>query len=194
MSESEITLKHLFPSVGRDSAKSVMAAVASNPLIGQLEKQVLKQVQGIQWGWVLEEVWHKVPELLDVKLVNVISGGWNKARELAKYTDQKKYPPDQVILVQLAEHTVTSEHHPYVQVLVNDQPVGEKIVFDLSIVLTLKSVVLKIQDARIKAVKTGSCQAKGKIEFMKAVLTEGTLGPFQLPGAIDLGEGVSLRT
>lgn len=192
MSEPEITLKDVFPSAVQGLAKDVVASLASSEQAHQLEEKVIPLAGGLVRGVVVKEALHMLPELLDIKLVDIISGAWNKARELTKYTDEKKYPPDQVILTQLAEHTVRSDQHPYVEILVNDQPVGERVVFDLSITLTLKGVVLKIQNARIKAVKTGSCQAKGKIELWKMVLVEGTLGPYQLPGAIDLGEGVKL--
>ncbi len=193
MSESEITLKDLFPSAVQGLARNVLASVTSSEQARQLEEKVIPLAGGLTRGLVVEEALHRLPEILDIRLVDVISGAWNKARELAKYTDQEKYPPDQVILTQLAKHTVRSDQHPYVQIYVNDQPVRERVVFDLSIVLTLKSVVLKIQNARIKGVKAGSCQAKGKIELWKMVLAEGTLGPFELPGAFDLGEGVRLK-
>ncbi len=92
----------------------------------------------------------------------------------------------------LAEHTVKSEHHPYVEILVNGQSTG-RIVFDVSIVLILKGFVLKIQDARIKAVQTGSLQGKGKFSLGDAVLAEKVFDQNPLPGSIDLGEGVALH-
>ncbi|MBZ5563046.1 MAG: hypothetical protein LAP13_11585 [Acidobacteriia bacterium] len=192
MSELEITLKDVFPTAARGLAKSMMAVLASCSSTRQLQEHLLNQVKGVQWAWVLKEIWCKIPELLDVKLVNVLSGAFNKAREFEKYTDPKKYPPDQVILADLAEHTLKSEHHPYVEVLLNDQPVG-RLVFDVAVALVLKGLVLKIQNARIKAISPGSCQAKGSIALEKAVLVERALTPLTLPGFIDLGEGISLK-
>jgi hypothetical protein len=192
MSESPLTLLQLFSATEHGLGRNEMAAAALNMPIGPLKKEVQKHVGGVSWDVIVEEAWGKLPELLNIKLADVICGGWNKLRDLAKYTDGDKYPPDQVVLVQLAEHTVSSVHHPYVEILVNGQPRG-RIVFDLSVDLTLKGVVLKIQDAKIMAVKSGSCQARGSLAFEKAVLAEGTLGPFDLPGEMDLGNGLSLR-
>ncbi len=85
-----------------------------------------------------------------------------------------------------------SDHHPYVEVLLNDQPVG-RLVFDVQVALVLKGLVLKIQNAKIIAISPGSCQAKGSVAIEKAVLVERALSPLALPGYMDLGEGISLK-
>ena len=65
----------------------------------------------------------------------------------------------------LAEHTAKSEHHPYVEILLKEQPVGQ-IVFDLEFSLALEGFVLKIQDGTIREIHTGSgkgeCSLSGR--------------------------------
>jgi len=170
----------------------MMAAIISSGQVREVQAKVMEQTKDLHWQWILKEVWGKVPELLDVKLVNIFSGAFNKAKELEKYTDPNRYPPDQVILAHLAEHTLKSLHHPSVEVYINDRFLG-KFVFDISVALTLKGLVLKIQDARVKAISPGSCQAEGTITLEQAVLVDRKLSLLTLPDLIDLGEGVNLK-
>src|SRR5262245_18512962 len=51
--------------------------------------------------------------LNQIRLVDIFVGAWNKSRELRKYSDPKKYPPDEANFVPLVEHTITSTHQPY---------------------------------------------------------------------------------
>lgn len=192
MSEPEITLKDMFPTAVHGLSKGMMAAIVSSGQVREVQAKVMEQAKNLHWQLILKEVWGKVPELLDIKLVNIFSGAFNKAKELQKYTDQSKYPPDQEILAHLAEHTLKSLHHPSVEIYVNDRFLG-KFVFDVTVALALKGLVLKIQDSRVKAVSPGSCQAEGTIALEKAVLVERKLSPLTLPNLIDLGEGVNLK-
>jgi hypothetical protein len=116
---------------------------------------------------------------------------WNKYRELLKYTDKEKYPPDVSVLVPLAEHTIKSEHKPYIEILINDKSVG-KIDFNINISLTLKGIILKIRDGKIKEIQTGSCKGKGTIKCEDLVILEKETESFSLPGSINLGEGIPI--
>ncbi|MBI2858985.1 MAG: hypothetical protein HYX90_07895 [Chloroflexi bacterium] len=73
----------------------------------------------------------------------------------------------------------------------NGQPVG-KIVFNIAISLALKGIILKIQDARIKEIVTGTCTGNGTIKLEGLVIVERKTEPVSLPGSIRLGEGVPI--
>ena len=116
---------------------------------------------------------------------------WRKYGALAEYTDPSRHPPEEVALVPLADHTVRSDHHPYLEVLIDDRPIG-KITFDITLAVTLRGFELKLQGGKIKAIQTGSWQGKAGVALEKAVIYEKTLDEIRLPGSIDLGEGLSL--
>ncbi len=103
----------------------------------------------------------------------------------------KNTPPEATYLVHLAEHTVTSEHNPYIEIRVDDQPVG-RVDFKIKISLTLDNFILKIQNGYIKAIQTGACKGKGTIYCWNLPILERETGPFPLPGNIDLGEGIPI--
>ncbi len=45
-----------------------------------------------------------------------------------------------------------------------------RIVFDVTLVLTLKGLVLKIQDGKIKAIQTDSCEGNGTIALLEKLV------------------------
>jgi hypothetical protein len=192
MSEADITLKELFALDAEKIAANAKSALAASQGTALLKEKLLKEVKRVPWPSVGDAILGKVGDLLDIKLVDVLVLAWKKYRLLAKYADRDRYSPDEVVLVPLATHTVTAEQHPYIEILVREQPLG-KIVFDVSLSLMLEGFVLKIQDGKIKAIQTGSWQGKGTIALEKETLVEKDLGPVTLPGSIDLGEGISLR-
>ena len=110
---------------------------------------------------------------------------------LLKYTDKGKYSPNDIFLVPLAEHTIKSEHKPYLEILINDKSVG-RIDFSINVALTLKGFILKIQDAKIKEIQTGTCKGRGTIQCEDIVIMEKETGSFPLPGSITLGDGVPI--
>jgi hypothetical protein len=130
-----------------------------------------------------------VPSALNLPIDKVVEGGWNKIPPLLKYRDRKLYPPDQIYLVSLAEPTLTSTHHPYLELLLDQHPV-KKYQLDLVLSLCFETAVLRIQDARIRAVRAGKCKGKGTLKYQEAILYERATREFTLPGEISLGEGV----
>ena len=161
-------------------------------LLSAFREGGLAQLTAAQWPAVLSGIIDKAKDLFDIDFAAVIASTWSKYRELVKYADRKKYPPDTSNLVPMAKHTLSVDYHPYLEVLLNGKPLG-KLVFDVTLSLELEGFVLTIQDGRIMKVHTGSCQGKGKIAFKGSVLVEKSLTKIALPGMFDLGEGMSLK-
>jgi hypothetical protein len=104
---------------------------------------------------------------------------------------REKYPPEESILVPLSTHEVKSVHHPSLEIFIDDHPLG-KMVFDLTVTLKLKGIILKIQDARIKKIRTGECRGTGVFKFGEIVLLKKESEDIPLPGSISLGDGIAL--
>ena len=66
----------------------------------------------------------KIGDVLDVDIVGVLLGGWKKYRQLQQYRDTAKYPLEETILLSLAEHSIASSHHPKIEILAGEVPVG----------------------------------------------------------------------
>lgn len=159
--------------------------------VENLRKSLEQKLKGLQWSLAREEICGQIQSLLQLDLGGILLRAWKTYSELLNYTDPHRYPPERSYLVALAEHEVKSNHKPALEILVNGEVLG-KIPFQVDLALVLKGVVLKIQAGRIKTVRTGSCQARGSLKCENLLLLEKKTQVIELPGLIDLGEGVAI--
>lgn len=183
MNSSEITLHQLFP-----LKEKILSLMESSKGVVALKEKIAKEVTSIKWPVTFDEIKNKIKDLLDISIPDIMVSAWNKYGILLNYTDKKKYSSNETFLVPLAEHTIKSEHKPYIEILINDKSVG-KIDFNINISLTLKGIILKIRDGKIQEIQTGSCKGKGTIKCEDFVILEKETESFPLPGSINLGEG-----
>ncbi|MEK6571603.1 MAG: hypothetical protein AABZ61_09545 [Bacteroidota bacterium] len=190
MGESSVTLSRVFSLQGDKTP----AGEAKNIPAGKLDllrERIIKEVEGIKWSAALPELTEKIGELFNIEVPDILLAAWKKIDALKKYLDSSQYAPEETIYAELAEHTITGELHPYLEIQVKNIPV-KKIEFTVNLSLAVKGIVLKIQNGRIKEIKTGTCEVKGRIEYQDLVIAEKALEPMQLPGSINLGEGVTI--
>ncbi len=189
MPDVSFTLKDLFDL--SDIAPQRLAALASSERIAPLKNVLSGRVPQVTWPVALEEIMKKANDLLDISVPELAGAAWNKYQVLRKYTDTKKYPPDETIVAPLATHTIRSEHKPYVEILVGDKPVG-RVHFAVDLELTLEGVVLSIRGGKIVGMRLGSCQGKGQLSCEGAVIAEKETRSLPLSGVIPLGEGIPI--
>jgi hypothetical protein len=187
-----ITLRELFkvdPDEIRVRAKSGVDLYRSAE---ELKESVKKEARAIRWPWVRGLVAEKASDVMNLNVVEVLAEAWKKYAEIEKYADRQKYGPEESILAPLAEHTVKSKHHPYVEILLHEKSIGQ-VEFDLEFSLTLEGFVLKIQDGIIREIQTGSAKGEGKLTLATVTLFKRETKPVDFPGHISLGEGIPLR-
>lgn len=189
MNTVPITLSQFFSL--KEVSPDRLSATESGEQVSAVKGLVLKQTKGLGWGVIKDEIFKKLGDLLEISIPDILVAAWNKYQILLKYLDREKYPPNESFLVPLAEHCITSEHHPYVEILVNEQAVG-KIGFDIKVALTLEGIILKIQDGKIKEIFTGTCKGKGTITCDNIVILEKKTESVPLPGSIDFGQGIPI--
>jgi hypothetical protein len=192
VSEETITLRKLFETDARQISAQVRLGLDADQIAQKIHETIHEESRAIRWSWVRDLAAEKTEEILDLNVLDVLTGAWKKYTEIKQYADPKKYGRKETILVPLAEHTVTSEHHPYIEILLKDQPVG-RIVFDLEFSLILKGFVLRIQHGAIWEIQTGSAKAEGSLALGQAVLLKRELKPVNFPGSIHFASGISLR-
>jgi len=130
-------------------------------------------------------------QTLDISLPEFLAATWCKARELRKYTDKTKYKPNDVNYVELVKHTLSSEHQPEVELLINHSSVG-KVKFDVTFEIEIDGAKLKIQDGKIKQLRAVTCKGVCKIEYGDYELLKKASRDLELPGMVDLGEGIAI--
>jgi hypothetical protein len=187
-----ITLRELFKIDPNEITARAESGVDLYRDSAELKESVKKEARAIRWPWVRGLVAEKSREILNLNIVDVLADAWKKYTEIEKYADGQKYGPEESFLVPLAEHTVKSKHHPYVEILLAEKPVG-RVVFDLEFSLTLDGFVLKIQDGIIREILTGSAKGEGKLSLATVSLFKRETRPLDFPGHIPLGRGIPLR-
>jgi hypothetical protein len=184
-----LTLNQLLSAETELSAKQMKNA-ASSENIAKLEKFLTKEVK-ILWPIACKLILKKLMEILNVKVPDVLVTAWNKYKDIAQYTDKKRYPPTETYMVPLATHTVESLYEPSLQVCFNNQPIGE-INFEITVFITIEGAVLEIKGGKIMKLHTGSYYGGGSLKCEGALIFEKQSAAFNLPGEIDLGEGIPI--
>ena len=145
-------------------------------------------------NFATESVADALKSALNVPLIDVFSAAWTRLMELRIYCDQSIYPAGEVNNYALAEHVISSAHHPRFQVLLDGAPCGPEIVFDVELKLTIEAASLEILDAKIMKVATGSIRGSGSISCAGATLVERKTSTFGFPGKYAFGDGIPIGT
>ena len=191
MNTNTTTLNHFF-SV-KDLTSDKLSEIVKSEKFQSIKEKMAKEFKGIPVPEnFFEEMLKHLNDLLNIDVRSILVGVWAKSDEFLLYIDPEQYPPDETILVPLAEHTLTSEHHPSLKSFVNKIPIGE-ITLHINLELTLKGVIVKIQNGKVIGAAIGSCTGKGSITYGDMHLIEKESQPWELPGSIELSEGIPIH-
>ena len=149
------------------------------------QERVNKEIKGIKWTSATPDLAAKVGELLDVKIPDVLITAWKKVRDIQAVLEKSKATPDETIYLELAQHTINSEHKPSIDVKIKGATV-KKIELVIQLGFNLKGFLLKIQNGAISEVQTGQCEAKGTIKYGGLTVAEKKLEPIKLPLSISI--------
>ncbi len=165
--------------------------IESEQEILALHENTDKEASVVGWDIILNEVKEEIETLLDIAVPEVLAGAWNSAGMLVQYLNKEKYPADETVIVPLVKHSIQSSHHPYIEVLIDDMPMG-KVHLDIEIEMDLEGFNVKIQAGKIKAIATGTCKAMGSIAIQGVMIAEEEMKPIVLPGIITLPEAIPI--
>jgi hypothetical protein len=133
----------------------------------------------------IPDVTPKIGQLFDIQIPDILLSSWKKAIEVRTILDKSRAAPQDAFWAGLGEHTITSEHHPYVDIRIKEQTV-KRIEFTIRLLFKLNSFVLKIQQGEIRQIQTGTCEVKGVVEYQGIAIAEKKLEPINLPGVLVL--------
>jgi hypothetical protein len=77
--------------------------------------------------------------------------------------DPAKHSADETISLPMADHHVETSLKPCLEIVVGERP-PVRITFEITCDLELKGLVVKVQDASIRALRIGACRAKGSVK------------------------------
>ncbi len=132
-------------------------------------------------------------DLLGIEVSDILLRAWKKYENLGRYNDPLRYPPDQLFLVPLTEHTISSKHKPALEIAAG-KLFKKTIPFDIALELELTGFMLEIQGGKIITILTGECRGKGTVSCMGTLLLNRESEEIRLPGSIALGDGIPIVT
>jgi hypothetical protein len=192
MSEAILTLRELFSVDTKDFATRVEPGLDGYQAAQKTRQEIAHESRAIRWPWVRSAIAAESRDLLNLNVVDVLVNAWQKYMQIEQYADPKKHAPEETILVPLATHTVSSEHHPCVKILLQGREVGS-IEFTLEFALTLESFVLVIKNGKVAEIRTGSGKGEASLSLRETELWKKELAPVHFPGNIPLASGIPLR-
>jgi hypothetical protein len=146
------------------------------------QSRVGREIKTIKWPAAMPDLASKVTELFNVELPDLFVSSWKKVGELKEALEESRKSPEEVIVLELTEHEITNEYHPYIEIRIAGMPLPKKIEFKVQIVTALKGIKLKIQAGAITEIQAGSCNFEGKIKYEDVTIAQKKLGPIELLG------------
>ena len=128
--------------------------------------------------------------LLDLNLLDVIISGWREHADLTAAARRTLASPGSTELVGLVTHSITLTQEPYVSLLADGHRIAT-LQLELSLVLDLTAVIARIQAGRLTALQAGHCDVTASLA-MQGIEVETQRARLDLPGIIDLGQGIPL--
>ena len=179
MTEPAVTLRDVFelPANGQaDSEPGRWKAV---------QDRIAKEVKEVKLPAKIRDLGPKICELFDVPLPNVLVASWKKVGTLQAILEKSRNSPDEVMYLELAQHSINCDQKPYIEMRIKELPV-KKIEFTVKLLFNLKGFVLKVQGGAIREVQTGACEVKGTVSYAGQVILEKRLSRITLPGRIQV--------
>lgn len=154
-----------------------------------VEERISQEVKGIKWTAAMPDLVPKICDLLEIRVDGVLLSAWKKAGEIQAVIEKSKQTPEEATYVELAEHTINSEHKPSIDVKLRGAKL-KTIALLVQLGFKLKGFVLKIKNGGIIELQTGHCEVKGTVKFSGLTIAEKKLEPIKLPFSIPIPSAI----
>jgi hypothetical protein len=159
------------------------ASLEHGPEASQIKAALAKAAPGLPLGILLDGIGKAVQEALDVPVTDLLIGAWQRARDLRAAIETTRESNGTTVLVPLLTHTISSEHRPYVDVLVEGVALA-RLVFPVKVEFRLEGAVVRVRQGRVTEILAGTVKVKGAVKFGDFVLFEKALAPISIPGVL----------
>jgi hypothetical protein len=162
-----------------------------------LKQKIAQEKEGVKLaGSFYENIFmlmlDKLDDLLTIDIPkDVFAAAWSKHKDLLEYRDSEQYPPEVTFLVPLVEHSLKTEHTPSIEPSLAGKPLG-KLELEVEVEFLIKGAILEVRDAKIMKIRLSTIQGTGTLGFAGISFLEKE-NSLELPGILDLGEGVAIR-
>ncbi len=139
-----------------------------DPVVTRLKETAPGMSKAIPWSQVGKEFAARVAEALDVPIVDVFADAWATASGAGPVQSGARGEP---VTTELANHSLDLDYHPSFELVVNDAACPE-IGLDIVLSLSLKGLIVKIEDGKLLDVTAGRASGHGSISFGEVTLAE----------------------
>jgi hypothetical protein len=174
---------------GDEGVQALARALDEQGVVASL-RTVLTKLSGPGLRAVGDQVAVVAHGLLDIDLGDLLSAGWRRFDDLVDAARRTVSSPGTREVVDLVTHTISSSHHPHVELLVDDVVVA-RLGLDLDLAFTVKGAVATVHGGRMVALHTGDCYLVGTLSAQGKELAAKDR-TMQLPLLLALGDGIPL--
>lgn len=184
----DLSIGDLFAVCTGEEAEGELKAGLGAEELKELREKVPK---AISWTSVQESVGDSLAEALNVSVLATLANGWKHYSMFMEDVRRSRGSPEVEIVSSIAEHSIHSTLHPYVDVRLGGKTVHE-IAFEVSLVTTIRGLQLGLKKGEIVGVEMGDCEWTGKIAVAEVEVLERKLKKLMLPGHLRLKHGIAI--
>jgi len=178
-----ITLADFFGPALHDLASQVEVTLDTNMELRSLQETLTRMLPKSAVAALSKTIAGRMQELLDVEISDVLGSAWSKSKEIREAIKATKLNSNETVLIPLMEHTIESEHRPYVDIR-QGQITLARVTFQVSLEVLLKGAELKIEKGRIQEIITGEAKTVGKLRLGGATLLERKIESLHVAGPV----------
>lgn len=181
MTTRETALRDVFYPDGKGVPNSVLLQAIPRTRLST----VLPNLGGEMLDAVQKEIQTNTDKVLQMTPLDILVEGWMNFREVAKTLEDSREKPNEPILKPLVKHTMKSEHHPSIEMFLDNASIW-KLEFEITASLEVEGATLKIQDGYITHLLSGTAVGKFDLSYSGKTLAERETNKFTLPGEVQL--------
>ena len=184
----DLNIGDLFKLCSGTEVESDLKAGLGAEELGALRKALPKM---ISWSSVQDGVADSLMQALHVSVLGTLANGWKHYSMFMEDVRRSRSSPEVEIVSAIAEHSIHSTLHPFVDVRLAGRTVHE-IAFEVSLETRMKGLLLGLKKGEIVSIELGECEWTGKISVAQVDILERKLKTLSLPGHLRLKQGITI--
>ena len=184
----DLNIGDLFKLCSGTEVESDLKAGLGAKDLGALRKALPKM---ISWSSLQDGVADSLMQALHVSVLGTLANGWKHYSMFMEDVRRSRNSPEVEIVSAIAEHSIHSTLHPFVDVRLAGRTVHE-IAFEVSLETRMKGLLLGLKKGEIVSIELGECEWTGKIAVAQVDILERKLKTLSLPGHLRLKQGITI--
>jgi hypothetical protein len=183
--DDTLTLADFFSPDYEKLPVQIVAGIDQTPDLAGVKALLTLKLSGAQWATLVHVAAGKVRELLRVPLTTILGRAWKDLKEVREAVETTRKAPGRTEVVALADHSVESEHKPYLDLYEGGKRIG-RITFPISLEIELRGLLLEIETGAIRKIASGDARVKGTLKIGDVTLVEKAFERVRLPGEVPI--------